>query len=103
MMSSYQVKSVSELAERVSQNPQLAEDIKRDPVDTIRKIGSPLKTDRLIYRIVVSALGLTMLTTVIGATWLAVEDKPIPDILVGLGTGALGSLAGLLAPSPSKE
>ncbi len=103
MMSPYQVKSVSELAERVSQDPQLAEDIKRDPVDTIRKMGSPLKTDRLIYRIVVSALGLTMLTTVIGATWLAVEEKPIPDILIGLGTGALGSLAGLLAPSPSTE
>ena len=102
-MSPNQVKFVSELAERVSQDPQLAEEIKRDPVDTIRRMGSPLKTDRLIYRIVVSTLGLTMLTTVIGATWLAVNGKDVPDVLVGIGTGALGSLAGLLAPSPSKE
>jgi len=44
-------------------------------------------------------------TTCIGGTvWLQANDnKKIPEILIGLGTGALGGLAGLLAPTPTKE
>ncbi|NEP51315.1 MAG: hypothetical protein F6K65_21945 [Moorea sp. SIO3C2] len=97
------VKSMNELVERVSKDPELAEKIKRDPVETIRRLGPPLETDRWIYRIVVTALGGTMLVTVTGAIGLAVAGKDVPDILVGIGTGSLGSLAGLLAPAPSRD
>ncbi|NEO45410.1 MAG: hypothetical protein F6K55_15250 [Moorea sp. SIO4A3] len=51
----------------------------------------------------VSALGGTMLVTVAGAIGLSVANKEVPDILVGIGTGSLGSLAGLLAPAPSRD
>ena len=64
---------------------------------------TPLQTDSWIYRIVVSALSLTLVSSISGAVWLQTNDKEIPEILIGLGTGALGGLAGLLAQTPEKE
>ena len=69
---------------------------------------------------VVAALGLAVLTEVtlrhgeresnrqgrllvigvIGAIILAMAARPIPEVLVALGSAAVGALAGLLAPSP---
>lgn len=66
-------------------------------------VGTPLQTDRWIYRIVVGALALTLVSCIGGTVWLQANDKKIPEILIGLGTGALGGLAGLLAPIPTKE
>jgi hypothetical protein len=65
--------------------------------------GTPLQTDRWIYRMVVGALSLTLVSAIAGAVLLQSQDKEIPEILIGLGTGSLGGLAGLLAPTPSKE
>lgn len=80
------------------QVPSLPEELEQ-----VFTVGTPLQTDRWIYRIVVSALALTLTTSIGGAVWLQLVNKPIPEILIGLGTGALGGLAGLLAPTPSKE
>jgi uncharacterized integral membrane protein len=41
-----------------------------------------------------------MLASLIGAIILAGQDKDTPEILVALGSAAVGGLAGLLAPSP---
>jgi len=66
------------------------------------RITKPLETDAWIYRIVVLVLGLAILAVITGALVLKVIDATtgIPDVLVAIGTGALGALAGLLAPSP---
>ncbi|RXZ44312.1 hypothetical protein EBB06_06975 [Crenobacter cavernae] len=61
---------------------------------------TPLQTDVLLYRIVVSCLGAAMLIALIGAIALVVIDKETPDVLVAIGSAAIGALAGLLAPSP---
>lgn len=66
-------------------------------------MGTPLQSDRWIYRIVVGALALTLVSSLGGAVYLQAEGKEIPDILTALGSGALGGLAGLLAPTPAKE
>lgn len=71
--------------------------------ESVLNVGTPLQSDRWIYRIVVSALALTLVSSIGGTLWLQANDKDIPEILIGLGTGALGGLAGLLAPTPSKE
>lgn len=100
------VQSVSELADRVAQDPELQEQIRANPVAAIANLAaSPLKTDVWIYRMVVGALGLTVLIAVIGALYLSsISTKDwayaIPDALVALGSAAVGALAGLLAPSP---
>ena len=64
---------------------------------------TPLQTDSWIYRIIVSALSLTLISSISGAVWLQAHDQEIPEILIELGTGALGGLAGFLAPTPGKE
>ncbi|MEM7553487.1 MAG: hypothetical protein AAF378_05195 [Cyanobacteria bacterium P01_A01_bin.84] len=64
---------------------------------------TPLQTDRWIYRIVVSALALSLVSSITGAVYLQAKGEEIPDILTALGSGALGGLAGLLAPTPTKE
>jgi len=50
---------------------------------------------------VVAALGLTVLVGIVGAIVLAMTSKSIPEVLVVLGSAAVGALAGLLAPSPA--
>jgi hypothetical protein len=36
-----------------------------------------------------------------GAVLLAMNGREIPDVLLAIGSGAVGALAGLLAPSPT--
>lgn len=95
------VQSVSELAVRVAQDPALAARIKESPAEAIANLAAPLQTDVWIYRMVVAALGLAVLTGVVGAIVLAMAGKAIPEVLVALGSAAVGALAGLLAPSPA--
>lgn len=71
--------------------------------ESVLNVGTPLQSDCWIYRIVVSALALTLVSSIGGTLWLQANHKDIPEILIGLGTGALGGLAGLLAPTLSKE
>jgi len=55
--------------------------------------------DRWIYRMTVGVLGAVMLIGCIGAIILQSNDKEVPDMLLSLGSGAVGALAGLIAPS----
>ena len=59
------------------------------------------KPDYWIYRVIVSVLSLTVLMCISGTIWLQIHGLPTPDLLTGMGMGALGALSGLLAPSPS--
>ena len=95
------VQSVSELAVRIAQDPALAAKIKENPAEAIASLAAPLQSDVWIYRMVVAALGLAVLFGVVGAIVLAMAAKPIPEVLVALGSAAVGALAGLLAPSPA--
>jgi len=49
-------------------------------------------------------LGLTVLLAAYGAIYLAgIAKAEIPDILIAIGSAAVGALAGLLTPTPGKE
>jgi hypothetical protein len=63
----------------------------------------PIETDFWIYRIVVGGLTSTVLGCLIGAIALQISNRPTPELLTALGTGSLGALSGLLAPSPVKK
>ena len=87
-------------------NKELQEEFRDDPVKALEKvqIGSPLDKDVWIYRIVVLALGLTVLISVSGSIFLAANKiQSTPEILVAIGSAAVGALAGLLAPSPGTK
>ena len=56
--------------------------------------------DKWLYRMVVAVLGLTVVSSVIGTIALAMAGQSTPEVVVALGSAAIGGLAGLLAPSP---
>jgi hypothetical protein len=56
--------------------------------------------DTWVYRIVVIALGLAIFAPLIGPLVAPKQDDVI-QVLLPIATGALGVLAGLLAPSPA--
>lgn len=60
-------------------------------------------TDIWLYRIVVVVLGLTVMASIVGAIMLAMSGQSTPEVIVALGSAAIGGLAGLLAPSPFKR
>ena len=92
--------SAVELAEIVAGSPELQEEMRADPTGTLQRLAAPLETDVWIYRAVVCSLGLTMILVIVGSCVLVLFDKPIPDVLVAIGTASVGAIAGLLAPSP---
>jgi uncharacterized membrane protein YbhN (UPF0104 family) len=63
-------------------------------------MNTRMPKDVWIYRIVVAVLGLAVIASVIGAILLAMEGRSTPEIIVALGSAAVGGLAGLLSPSP---
>jgi hypothetical protein len=56
--------------------------------------------DKWLYRMVVAVLGLTVVSSVIGTIVLAMAGQSTPEVIVALGSAAIGGLAGLLSPSP---
>ena len=99
-------RSVEELTKMIASDKSLEEEIKKDPIKGIAKIAEhPLELDKWIYRIVVLMLGLTVLLAACGAIYLAgIAQAEIPDILIAIGSAAVGALAGLLAPTtPSSK
>jgi hypothetical protein len=55
--------------------------------------------DIWLYRIIVAALGLTLVASVGGAIALALAGQSTPEVLVALGSAAIGGLAGFLVPT----
>jgi hypothetical protein len=92
--------STSELAVMVEKSPELQAKLRQDPVGTLQQLAEPLESDKWIYRIVVSALGLSALLVVAGVFVLkAVDNKTaIPDAMVAIGSAAIAAMAALLVP-----
>ena len=107
-----QIRSADELVKRAIVEPGLLDKIKADPTRELQELATkvvkdipprpPLESDVWIYRMVVGALGLVVLSAIIGAIVLtAMKATPIPEILIAIGSASVGALAGLLAPSPA--
>jgi hypothetical protein len=96
------IESAKEFKSEIVNNKAFQKALKMDPIKAVEdiEIGTPLERDVWIYRIVVSVLGLTVILSVAGAILLVSIDKKTPEVLVALGSAAVGALAGLLAPSP---
>lgn len=63
-------------------------------------MNNKMEKDIWLYRMVVAVLGVTVVASVIGAIALALMGESTPEVIVALGSAAIGGLAGLLAPSP---
>lgn len=111
------IRSAIALVNRVINSEELTAKVKENPGVELPKIAKqivrempppPLDSDKWIYRIVVLALGGTVLIVVIGAIVLSAThtgtgEVKIPEVLTAIGSAAVGALAGLLAPSPGKK
>lgn len=62
------------------------------------KTSSAQVPDTHVYRVIVWALGLVALLALIGAFVLALRTTAIPEVIVALGSAAIGALAGVLVP-----
>ena len=102
-----QERSANEMLKFLSE-PERLEELKADPIPVLEKARDEAlsKTepayigDKVIYRMVVGALGLALLIAAVGGIVIVMSDRTPPDMLVALGSAAVGALAGLLAPSP---
>lgn len=100
------ISSIAALQAELASDTSLQEQFKSDPIAAINSIQpTPLNTDKWIYRMVVFALGFTIVAIVIGiiilmGAGIIKNDTTMPTILTAIGSAAIGALAGLLAPSP---
>jgi hypothetical protein len=96
------IRSLSDLAARANTDPAFAARIANNPAATLTDVAAGAQLpDTWVYRLVVSVLGLVALTCAVGAIVIQLRGIAVPDILVALGSAAVGALAGLLAPSPA--
>jgi uncharacterized membrane protein len=100
------IKSFVEFQKELTTNTDLQKEFKDDPVKAIQQF-QPTLPDNWVYRMVVGSLGLSILLVIVGIIILAFSGKPIEPIVITLFTaiasGAVGALAGLLAPSPKSN
>lgn len=99
---------VDALVQRLS-DPSIQEELRSDPKTAIARAAEGVKrdfpaaaNDPLSFRVVVVALSILVLAT-LGAVLYRFLLSPdgnfqIHDFIVGIGSTALGALAGLLAP-----
>lgn len=72
-------------------------------LETVEPRREPAKEeggDRMVYRIAVSALGLTMIAVVAGVFLLASiwgTSGTVPESMIAIGTAAVAALAGLMS------
>ena len=100
-----QIQSAADIVSKIAQDPQFAADVKENTGEAISKVAGPmpLQSDNWIYRIVVLSLGLVVLVTIVGQIVLVVmTGKFLTEGIIALASAAVGAMAGLLAPSPSR-
>jgi hypothetical protein len=93
--------SLQDVFTSIAQDGSIPADAKARLIADLHAIPTPLQTDPWIYRMVVLSLGITVISSVIGALLITgISAADIPQGVVALGSTAVGALAGLLAPSP---
>jgi len=103
-------KNIADFKDAITSDTDLQNAFKTDPAEAAKSIQEtpPLDTDKWIYRIVVIALGVSILSIIVGMLILIgyahfKDDQHVPTIFTAIGSAAIGALSGLLAPSPKKQ
>ncbi len=90
----------STLRERLKTDP--------DPLAVLNEAASQVEerykslNDKYLYRVAISVLGALAIIAALGSIVLAfTTQQPTPEVLVSLGSAAVGALVGLFAPAPN--
>ena len=101
------LRSADMLVKSVLSDPTQRAALATNPDATLKAAAETAKeqvpgyyNDPWVYRIVVGALSLAVLSVIAAYVYLDALGKSSPEALVAIGAGALGGLTGLLAPSP---
>lgn len=103
------ISTVNQLKKSLKEDANLLSEFKKDPVKALDEFApSPLVTDVWIYRTVVGALGTAIVIILIGVVALMFNgqidgDAKVPTLFTAVASGAIGALAGLLAPPPGRN
>jgi len=104
-------RTVDALIEKFVNDQGLIDRIRTDPLATLEAVGAEVKRenpvrapdDKFTYRIAVIALSVVVIAVMGGVIFkwlfLSTGDFKIPEMLVAMGSTALGALAGLLMPN----
>jgi hypothetical protein len=100
-------RSADQVMKIVTANPDRLEALRQNPLPELQKLTEEAKAavpawtgDKWLFRGAVLVLGLLAMIAAIGSLWLALGDTSTPEVLVSLGSAAVGALVGLFAPSP---
>ena len=106
-----QMRSVDRMVKMFAEDAKLMARLKADPdpIPVLQETATKAKAesepayigDKLLYRIAVIVLGLLALIAAIGSIGLVATSRTTPEVLVALGSAAVGALVGLFAPSPT--
>jgi len=102
-------KTLDDFKTELISDSDMQNQFKADPIAAISQIQQKKPLDDVwIYRIVVLALGITILSIILGTIVLIAVDRVngdagVPTILTAIGSAAIGALAGLLAPTSTKN
>ena len=110
-----EIRSADQLVRNIIETPGVLQELQSKPEETLAKMAAQakgqvprvLEQDKVIYRIVVGALGFVVIAVVLGVIGLSFKATGttvmVPDVLTALGSAAIGALAGILAPSPGAK
>ncbi|GAA0556840.1 hypothetical protein [Chitinophaga japonensis] len=107
---SRKIQTFQQFKDELEQNSDLQVEFREDPLKAVQQFEQRIIDDKWVYRIVVTVLGAIILLIVTGVIILLSRDgtaatdadKLVPTIFTAIGSGAIGALAGLLAPAPQR-
>jgi hypothetical protein len=98
----------NQMLQILQNNPTRVDALKADPLPEFEKLKAEAEkvvpayiNDRFLYRVAVFVLGLLTIIAAVGSIILVLVGKTTPEVLVALGSAAIGALVGLFAPSPT--
>ena len=104
------LRSADQMVRLVVEDPTRLDALKANPLPELEKLRvdankeAPAYTqDKRVYQFAVGVLGVLALIAAIGSIVLVLNGETTPEVLVALGSAAVGALVGLFAPSPTSE
>jgi pheromone shutdown protein TraB len=100
--------SFEDFKSTLNNNHKLQQEFRDNPIQAVNSIEvkNPKETDVWIYRLVVLTFGFAVVVIISGLIALALNNIQVKNefitIFTAISSGAIGALAGLLAPSPNK-
>lgn len=104
-------RSIDILISQLQSHPEALSKLKEEPLATLQAMAHDIKSanppipaqqDKFTYRMAVAVLSLVVLIVAgsisYSVVWVTPAIQQAPDILVAIGSTALGALAGILAP-----